>query len=195
VNTRRLLLVPLWFIVSLATFLGLGTSSAAASSGPETRVRANSTVVETGVAANSSERPGSVGCLRPPQPESVVGACVATEAERLAGRVDDFHSALDPIAQNSRTTSVMSTRQGTDIVSSGGRDLSPAQRALAQEGDVLGRLPGAHAEVTALNAATKAGLTPAQIAVSRPICGSCQAVIQGSGGEILPGGMGAFWPG
>ena len=118
----------------------------------------------------------------------------ATNTERLAGRVDDFHGALDPIAQNSRTTSVMSTRQGTDIIASGGRDLSPAQRALAQEGDVLGRLPGAHAEVTALDAATKAGLTPAQIAVSRPICGPCQAVIQSSGGEILPGGMGAFWP-
>lgn len=115
-------------------------------------------------------------------------------AGRLTGRVDDFHGALDPIAQNSRTTSLMSTRQGTDIIASGGRDLSPAQRALAQDGDVLGRLPGAHAEVTSLDAATKAGLTPAQIAVSRPICGPCQAVIQGTGGEILPGGMGAIWP-
>jgi hypothetical protein len=74
-----------------------------------------------------------------------VGYRSATEAERLAGRVDDFHGALDPIAQNSRTTSVMSTQEGVDIVSSGGRDLSPAQRALAQDGDVLGRLPGAHA--------------------------------------------------
>lgn len=46
----------------------------------------------------------------------------ATEAERLAGRVDDFHGALDPIAQNSRTTSVTSTREGVDIISSGGRD-------------------------------------------------------------------------
>lgn len=119
---------------------------------------------------------------------------VATEAGRLSGRVDDFHGALDPIAQNSRTTSVMSTRQGTDIIASGGRDLSPAQRALAQSGDFLGRVPGAHAEVTSLDAATKAGLTPAQIAVSRPICGPCQAVIQGTGGEILPGGMGAIWP-
>jgi hypothetical protein len=57
VTTRRLLLVPLWFIVSLATFLGLGTSSAAASSGPETRVRANSTVVEKGVAAYGFDAP------------------------------------------------------------------------------------------------------------------------------------------
>ena len=122
------------------------------------------------------------------------GAVVATEAERLAGRVDDFHGALDPIAQNSRTTSVMSTREGVDIISSGGRDLSPAQRALAQDGDVLGRMPGAHAEVTSLDAATKAGLSPSQIAVSRPICAGCQIAIQNSGGQILPGGMGAVWP-
>lgn len=119
---------------------------------------------------------------------------VATEAERLAGRVDDFHGALDPIAQNSRTTSVMSTREGVDIISSGGRDLSPAQRALAQDGDVLGRMPGAHAEVTSLDAATKTGLSPSQIAVSRPICAGCQIAIQNSGGQILPGGMGAVWP-
>lgn len=119
---------------------------------------------------------------------------VATESERLAGRVDDFHGALDPIAQNSRTTSVMSTREGVDIISSGGRDLSPAQRALAQDGDVLGRMPGAHAEVTSLDAATKVGLNPSQIAVSRPICAGCQIAIQNSGGQILPGGMGALWP-
>jgi hypothetical protein len=112
----------------------------------------------------------------------------------LAGRVDDFHGVLDPIAQNSRTTSVMSTREGVDVIASGGLDLSPAQRTLAQDGDVLGRLPGAHAEVTSLDAATKAGLTPSQIVVSRPICQACQTAIQGTGGEILPGEMAASWP-
>lgn len=84
----------------------------------------------------------------------------------------------------------MSTRNGVDIVSSGGRDLSPAQRALAQDGDVLGRLPGAHAEVTALDAASKAGLNPTQIAVSRPICPACQTAIENSGGRVLPGDLG-----
>jgi hypothetical protein len=119
---------------------------------------------------------------------------VATEADRLAARVDEFHSALDPIAQNRRTTTVLSTREGTDIIASGGRDLSRAQQALAQDGDVLGRLPTAHAEMTALSAAEKNGLTPAQIGVSRPICTACQAGIRESGGEIMPGSMGAVWP-
>lgn len=119
---------------------------------------------------------------------------VANEADRLATRVDEFHSVLDPIAQNSRTTTVMSTREGVDVVASGGRDLSPIQRSLAQEGDVLGKLPTAHAEMTALDAASKHGLTPAQIGVSRPICPACQAGIVESGGEIMPGSMGAVWP-
>jgi Protein of unknown function (DUF416) len=44
--------------------------------------------------------------------------------------------------------------------------------------------------VTSLDAATKAGLSPSQIAVSRPICAGCQAAIQNSGGQILPGGKG-----
>jgi hypothetical protein len=136
----------------------------------------------------------STGRSRPEEQAKPASAPNATEAERLAGRVDEFHGALDPIAQNSRTTSVMSTQEGVDIISSGGRDLSPAQRALAQDGDVLGRMPGAHAEVTSLDAATKAGLSPSQIAVSRPICTGCQIAIQNSGGQILPGGMGAVWP-
>jgi hypothetical protein len=44
--------------------------------------------------------------------------------------VDELQGALDPIAQNSRTSAVMSTQEGTDILVSGGRDLSPGQRAL-----------------------------------------------------------------
>lgn len=46
----------------------------------------------------------------------------------------------------------MRTTDGTDVIASGGRDLSPAQRALTADADVLGKLPGAHAEVTALDA-------------------------------------------
>ena len=51
--------------------------------------------------------------------------------------------------------------------------------------DILVRLPERHAEVTALDAATKAGLTPAEIAASRLICASiCQPAIEKSGGDI-----------
>jgi tRNA(Arg) A34 adenosine deaminase TadA len=88
----------------------------------------------------------------------------------------------------------MSTRQGADVLVGGGRDLSPAQRALSGGDDVLGRLPGAHAEITAMDAAGKAGLTPWQMAVSRPICPACQAAIEGSGGSVALGGMFAWWP-
>jgi hypothetical protein len=116
-------------------------------------------------------------------------------ADALGARATEIHGALDPIAQNSRTTAVMSTRQGPNVIASGGRDLSPAQRALTGPGDVLGKLPGAHAEVTAIDAASKAGLTPAEIAASRPICPACQAAITESGGQVSPSGWWAWWPG
>jgi RHS repeat-associated protein len=118
----------------------------------------------------------------------------ASEASRLASRVDELHGVLDPIAQNSRTTAVMSTEEGADILASGGRDLSPAQRALAKEGDILARSPGAHAEITALEAAEKAGFTPSELAVSRPICSACEAAIEESGGVINDDLLGAYWP-
>lgn len=107
--------------------------------------------------------------------------------------MDELQGALDPIAQNSRTSAVLSTEEGTDILASGGRDLSPAQRALANEGDILARSPGAHAEITALEAAEKAGLTPAEMAVSRPMCVDCQAAVEASGGEIAEDLLGAIW--
>ncbi|MGB2758021.1 MAG: hypothetical protein WBD02_10220, partial [Acidimicrobiia bacterium] len=115
-------------------------------------------------------------------------------ADGLGARANEIHGALDPIAQNSRTTAVMSTREGTTVIASGGRDLSPAQRALVGPEDVLGKLPGAHAEVTAMDAAAKAGLTPAEIAASRPICPACQAAITESGGQVSPSGWWAWWP-
>jgi hypothetical protein len=78
VNCRRLRGAWLWLIVALVTFIAGGTASAAAAGGSETRVRANSTVVETSVGQHSGERPASVGCLRPSNAAMVVGSCVAT---------------------------------------------------------------------------------------------------------------------
>lgn len=79
-NRRALLLSPLYFVVALLTLAGLGTSPAAANAGPETRVRAFDTPVETSVAATSSETPASIGRLRPETVATAVGSCVATEA-------------------------------------------------------------------------------------------------------------------
>lgn len=97
-NRRALLLSPLYFVVALLTLAGLGTSPAAANAGPETRVRAFDTPVETSVAATSSETPASIGRLRPETVATAVGSCVATNtatsrtfgiADRVAGQLDD----------------------------------------------------------------------------------------------------------
>ena len=82
-NHRRLLLSPLWLLIALATMLGLNASSAAAGGGLETRVRAFDHVTVDAVGQPSSERPASVGCLRPSQPGFASGSCVATESGTL----------------------------------------------------------------------------------------------------------------
>jgi RHS repeat-associated protein len=138
----------------------------------------------------------SLGILSIGQASEIeIGEVTAESTEATAAsRVQQLHDALDPIAQNSRTSAVLTTQEGVDVLASGGRDLAPVQRAMANEGDLLARLPGAHAEITALDAASKAGLTPSELAVSRLICTDCQAFIENSGGTISPNGMGATWP-
>jgi hypothetical protein len=81
VNNRRALpLSPLWFIVALLTLIASSTPSAAASSGPETRVRAFDTPTENSVGQHSSETAGDVGCVRPESADLAVGSCVATKS-------------------------------------------------------------------------------------------------------------------
>jgi RHS repeat-associated protein len=101
----------------------------------------------------------------------------------LAARAEQVHDALDPIAQNQRTTAVLQTSGGT-IVAGGVRDLTPAQRALLGPGEIAAKLPGAHAEVTAIQAAQQAGLTPEAMAVTRVICPQCAAAIEAIGGAL-----------
>ena len=52
-------------------------------------------------------------------------------------------------------------------------------------GDLIARSPGAHAEVTAVNGARGAGLTPQAIGVSRPICPACRGFLEQSGATII----------
>ena len=80
---------------------------------------------------------------------------------------------------------MLGTREGTDVLAGGGRDLSREQRALAQEGDLLPRQAGAHAEVTAVEGAKAEGLTPEGIAASRPFCAECTEFLESSGATIL----------
>ena len=71
----------------------------------------------------------------------------------LASRVESIHDALDPIAKNHRTTAGLDTIEGTRLIGSGTRDLSPAQRAALAAGEVAAKMPKAHAEVTVLETA------------------------------------------
>jgi tRNA(Arg) A34 adenosine deaminase TadA len=104
-------------------------------------------------------------------------------AEALAARAGQVHDVLDPIAQAQRTTAILRTDAG-DIIAGGARDLTPAQRALLGPGEVAAKLPGAHAEVTALRHATGAGWSPEAMAVTRAICPQCAAAIVASGGTL-----------
>lgn len=102
----------------------------------------------------------------------------------LGKQVAELHGTLDRIAQTQRTTAVLETRGGARIVASGGRDLTPAQKALLGPTDMAAKSPGAHAEVTALEHAIQKGLRPTQITASRPFCPECIKAIEAAGGKI-----------
>ncbi|MEM7310769.1 MAG: hypothetical protein AAF682_29115, partial [Planctomycetota bacterium] len=133
--------------------------------------------VDEGIAAGAGI---GVGVL------ATVGTKLITEGiqrgtKRLAGRAGLIHGTLDARAQSHRTTAVLRTDAG-DVVASGGRDLSPAQRAALEPGESAASLPGAHAEVTALNHAQQAGLSPEALVATRPFCPDCSSAIQEAGG-------------
>jgi RHS repeat-associated protein len=116
-------------------------------------------------------------------------------AETLRKEADAIHNVLDPIARGQRATVVLATDTGKIAAGGAKTDLTRAQRALAR---TLGAEPaaqkGAHAEVTALNAAASSGKSPSAIGVSgQVICPDCQAVIEKSGGQ-LTSPYTAVWP-
>lgn len=113
-------------------------------------------------------------------------------AGALVNRANEIHSALNPIAREMRTTAVLETNGGR-VVAGGGPDLTPAQRALLGPGETAARLPGAHAEVTALRHAAQNGLTPQAIGVTRTICPECEAAIKATGGTLINPTTG-IWP-
>ena len=114
---------------------------------------------------------------------------------KAAQDANEIHSVLDPIAYDMRTTAVLQTEEGTEIAAGGAsHDLTPAQRArAAQLGLQTARMPGAHAEVTALQHALQNGFTPDALAVTRPICPACQAAIESTGGKVVSPTT-AIWP-
>jgi Cytidine and deoxycytidylate deaminase zinc-binding region len=117
---------------------------------------------------------------------------IAGGTEALAARAQQVHGVLHPAAQIHRTTAVLETTAGR-IVASGRRDLELVQQAMLVEGEIAGKLPNAHAEVTALETARKLGATPRAIAATWSICPECTAVIEASGG-IKTSPTTAVWP-
>jgi hypothetical protein len=120
-------------------------------------------------------------------------AASAAELAALSARAKQIHSVLDKIAQRQRTTAVLST-DGDTIIAGGGRDLSPGQTGLLRNAENAGKLPGMHAEITALNEAEKAGLTPRAMATTRRICGKCQAAIEDRNGVLTSSTTAIFPP-
>ncbi len=119
-------------------------------------------------------------------PEVVVARFVALglRSASLTKRANTVHGALDPIAASRRTTAALDTTDGSRIIASGGRDLSPAQRAALEPGEIAAKFPGAHAEITALQHADSIGLAPAELATTRAICPQCAAYIESIGGRL-----------
>jgi hypothetical protein len=111
------------------------------------------------------------------------GLTIEQELAALSERAGQIHGALDKIAQSRRVTAILST-DGDTIVAGGKRDLDPVQRALIQPGERAAKLPGAHAEITALSEAENAGLMPRALATSRPICPECRAAIEDADGVL-----------
>ena len=125
-------------------------------------------------------------------PEMVEGQTVTmTEVQCTEGggasasaRAREIQDALDLKTQGYRTTAVVETKEGIRVVSSNRPRLSPTQRASLRAGEVEG--PGiGHAEVTAVNAAKRMGLTPTGAAASRPICPQCAEFLRELGIDPL----------
>jgi len=127
-----------------------------------------------------------------PMSEGIWSAVAAARMAALQRRAHEIHDALDCVAQTRRTTAALNTDMGR-IIAGGGRDLDAAQKALLEEGEIAAKLPGAHAEVTALDAAAKLGATPEELAVTRAICPACADAIEAAGGRLTSPTT-AVWP-
>lgn len=148
-------------------------------------------LVASAVSVATSEQTSSCLSGHSSCPEAIVSAAIVAGSGKfgvggraLAERATSIHSLLDPIAQNMRTTAVLSTKEGVNVLSSGGRDLTRQQRAMAGADDMIALSPTDHAEVTAVNGALKAGLTPNELGTSRAICPVCRSFLEGAGATI-----------
>ena len=112
--------------------------------------------------------------------DALGGAAKAAKGGGAQARAKEIHGLLDPRAQRARTTAVTETADGTRVISSSERRLSPAQRRALGPGEVEGVGVG-HAEVTGVNAARGMGKTPTGTSASRPICSNCASFLEAEG--------------
>ena len=104
--------------------------------------------------------------------------------ESAADRATEIHRALSESTQQRTTAAVTETAEGVRVISSSEKRLRPAQRKLLRPNEIEGVGLG-HAEVTGVNAARNAGLTPTGTAASRPICPNCDDFLQQNGIQPL----------
>jgi len=135
----------------------------------------------TGLAWDPGQRGGFGPGVGPSGP-SLGGGGVA-QSESIAVRARAIHAVNDPLAQRFRTTAVAEASE-CRIVASGGRDLSPAQRAALSPGEVAARAPGLHAEQTLIRQAQEMGVTLRAIEATRRICPACVQAIEAAGGRL-----------
>jgi RHS repeat-associated protein len=143
--------------------------------GPQPSTSAVGTLTTVGLTAGTAALPGAKGA----------GAVV--EDTNLATRAQEIHGALDPIAQNMRSTAVanVTNADGTvsTLVSSSRNTVAPAQRAVLQPGETAVSGAG-HAEETIMNAAQQNGQTVNSMGVSRPPCPSCAQKLDQAGVKV-----------
>ncbi|RKH09905.1 hypothetical protein D7V97_15245 [Corallococcus sp. CA053C] len=195
---RTKVLGPLFLLVT-APEVGIPAvllAEVSANSSAVSLAQAEATAVASAARAEAAGAAAEASVSTAAEATSVTAAETSTAAaqgtEALAARAEQVHGVLDPIAAAQRTTAAMDTSAGR-IIASGGRDLTPAQRATLLPGEIAGKLPKAHAEVTAITKAQEIGATPQSMAVTRPICDQCSIAIEASGGTVTSPTT-AVWP-
>ena len=150
----------------------------------------NNELMPMATAKNTAEKVGEVATTVAITVVPVVGEAMdamdagrlssASESMNLGARAQEIHSALDPIAQNMRTTAVgeVSNADGSTstLVASSRSTLSPAQRAVLRPGETAVSGAG-HAEQTILNNAAQNGQTVTRMGVTRTPCPTCAQML------------------